>query len=55
MRGTDAPKSTTYKLYADGKLVKEFTDRTNTTLSKNYANSTFSVEVYNKEGEMIDS
>ena len=55
MRGTDAPKSTTYKLYADGKLVKEFTDRTNTMLSKSYANSTFSVEVYDKNGEMIDS
>ena len=55
MRSTDDPKTTTYKLYADGTLVSTLTDRTNVTLSTSYASSTFSVEVLNSAGEVIDS
>lgn len=55
MRNTDAPKSTTYKLYADGNLVETTTDKTNVSLDLKYANATFSLEVLNKEGEVIDS
>lgn len=56
MRATDSPKTTTYNLYADGKLVFSSKDRTNTTLPMNqYENSTFSLEVLNKAGEVIDS
>ena len=55
MRATDAPKSTTYKLYADGNLVSTLTDRTNVTLETKYASSTFSLEVYDKNGNKIDS
>ena len=55
MRATDSPKSTTYNLYADGKLVFSSKDRTNTTLASNYSKSTFSLEVLNKAGEVIDS
>ncbi len=55
MRATDAPKSTTYKLYADGNLVSTLTDRTNVTLGTKYASSTFSLEVYDKNGNIIDS
>ena len=55
MRATDSPKSTTYNLYADGKLVFSSKDRTNTSLSSNYAKSTFSLEVLNKAGDVIDS
>lgn len=55
MRATDSPKTTTYNLYADGKLVFSSKDRTNTTLASNYAGATFSLEVLNKAGEVIDS
>lgn len=55
MRSTDAPKSTTYKLYADGNLVGTMNDKTNISLPSNYANSTFSLEVLNSNGEVIDS
>lgn len=55
MRATDSPKSTTYNLYADGNLVFSSKDQTNTSLTSNYANSTFSLEVLNKAGEVIDS
>lgn len=55
MRSTDAPKSTTYKLYADGNLVATLNDRTNVKLSKSYQNSVFSLEVLDKEGNLIDS
>lgn len=55
MRNTDAPKSTTYKLYADGNLVETTTDKTNVSLDLKYANATFSLEVLNKQGEVIDS
>lgn len=55
MRATDAPKSTTYKLYANGNLVSTLTDRTNVTLDKSYANATFSLEVLDASGNVIDS
>lgn len=50
MRQSDAPKSTTYKLYADGNLVGTTTTKTNLSISGNYANATLSLEVLNKEG-----
>lgn len=53
MRATDAPKGTTYKLYADGKLVSTLTDRTNTTINGSYASSTLSLEVLDKDGNVI--
>lgn len=55
MRQSDAPKSTTYKLYADGNLVGTTTTKTNLSISGNYANATLSLEVLNKEGEVIDT
>lgn len=55
MRSTDAPKSTTYKLFADGNLVSTLTDKTNVQLSTQYQNSTFSLEVYDNSGNKIDS
>ena len=55
MRATDSPKSTTYKLYADGNLVSTLTDRTNVTLSTQYQNSTFSLEVLDRDDKLIDS
>lgn len=55
MRATDSPKSTTYNLYADGNLVFSSKTKTNTSLASNYANSTFSLEVLNKNGDVIDS
>lgn len=55
MRATDDPKTTTYKLYADGNLVSTLTDRTNVTLDGTYANSTFSLEVLDANGKVIDS
>lgn len=55
MRNTDAHKSTTYKLYADGNLVSTLTDRTNVSISSNYANATLSLEVLDKDGVLIDS
>lgn len=55
MRQSDAPKSTTYKLYADGNLVGTTTSKTNVSIPGNYANATFSLEVLNKEGEIIDT
>lgn len=55
MRATDAPKTTTYKLYADGTLISTLTDCTNVTLSTSYANATFSLEVLDANGNIIDS
>jgi len=54
MRSTDAPKTTTYKLYADGRLVSEMKDKTNVSLSSQYQNATFSLEVYDNLGNKID-
>lgn len=54
MRSTDSPKSTTYKLYADGNLVQTLTDRTNASLDISYANAVFSVEVLDRDGNVID-
>ena len=55
MRATDAPKTTTYKLYADGNLVSTLTDKTNVLLSSGYASSSFSLEVYDSSNNLIDS
>lgn len=55
MRQSDAPKSTTYKLYADGNLVASSTTKTNVKIAGSYANATFALEVVNKAGEVIDS
>lgn len=55
MRSTDNHRNTTYKLYADGNLVSTLTDRTNVSLSSNYERSTFSLEVLDKDGVVIDS
>ena len=54
MRATDHPLSTTYKLYANNRLVKTLTDRTNATLSGSYAGATFRMEVLDAEGNVID-
>ncbi|MBR6106002.1 MAG: T9SS type A sorting domain-containing protein [Paludibacteraceae bacterium] len=54
MRSSDAPRSTTYKLYADGQLVSTETSKTNVRIGKNYANSTLSLEVLDKDGVVID-
>jgi rhamnogalacturonan endolyase len=54
MRATDNPWHTTYKLYANNRLVKTLTDRTNTTLSSSYASATFRLEVLDGEGNIID-
>ena len=55
MRSTDNRRNTTYKLYADGNLVSTLTDRTNVSLSSSYERSTFSLEVLDKDGVVIDS
>ncbi|MBP5458111.1 MAG: hypothetical protein J6Y37_16610 [Paludibacteraceae bacterium] len=55
MRSTDSHRSTTYKLYADGNLVATLTDRTNTTVASSYSGATFSLEVLDGEGNVIDS
>lgn len=55
MRKSDAPKSTTYKLYANGNLVQTTTTKTNVVIPGNNASATFSLEVLNKDGEVIDT
>lgn len=55
MRATDSPLTTTYNLYADGTLVSSSKEKTNVTLSNSYRNSTFSLEVLDKSGNVIDS
>ena len=55
MRGTDDPLNTTYKLYANDKLVKTLHDRTNAALATSYASATFRLEVLNADGTIIDS
>jgi rhamnogalacturonan endolyase len=55
MRASDAPKSTVYKLFADGIEVASLTDKTNVSLSSEYANSIFSLEVYDRNGNLLDS
>lgn len=55
MRSSDAPNSTTYKLYADGQLVSTQTSKTNVKIGKAYAGSTLSLEVLDKDGVVIDS
>lgn len=55
MRSSDAPNSTTYKLYADGQLVSTQTSKTNVKIGKAYAGSTLSLEVLDKDGIVIDS
>ena len=54
MRQTDDPLKTTYKLYADGELVKTLTDRTNVQLPLSYATATFTLEVLDADGKVID-
>ena len=55
MRASDNPKSTVYKLFADGKEVASLSDKTNVSLSSEYANSIFSLEVYDRSGNLLDS
>ena len=55
MRATDDPLNTTYKLYANNKLVKTLKDRTNAALATSYASATFRLEVLDAEGNIIDS
>ena len=55
MRATDAPKTTTYNLYADGKLVNSTKTRTNVTLPLSYSAAKFSLEVLDANGNVIDS
>jgi rhamnogalacturonan endolyase len=55
MRATDHPLNTTYRLYADGELVKTLTDRTNTTLPLSKATATLRLEVADQSGTVIDS
>ncbi len=55
MRNTDSHYSTTYKLYADGNLVSTLTDRTNVSIASSYSGATFSLEVLDKDGVVIDS
>lgn len=55
MRATDDPLNTTYKLYANDKLVKTLKDRTNAALATSYASATFRLEVLDADGNIIDS
>ena len=55
MRTTDDPLNTTYKLYANDRLVKTLKDRTNAALATSYASATFRLEVLDAEGTIIDS
>ena len=55
MRATDAPSKTTYKLYADGKLVSTTTSRTNVLLPSSYSTATFSLQVLDDEGNITDT
>lgn len=55
MRATDAPKSTTYTLFADGKEVFSSTSQTNVILPTSYENATFSLEVKDAAGTLIGS
>ena len=54
MRSTDDPFNTTYKLYANNRLVKTLKDRTNVLLSAG-TSVKFRLEVLNAEGMVIDS
>ena len=55
MRKTDDVFKTTYKLYADEKLVATLKDRTNVGLPLSYKNATFRLEVLDKQSKLIDS
>lgn len=55
MRNTDDPLNTTYKLYANDKLVKTLKDCTNAALATSYASAAFRLEVLNADGTIIDS
>lgn len=55
MRKTDDVFKTTYKLYADEKLVATLKDRTNVSLPLSYKNATFRLEVLDKQSKLIDS
>lgn len=54
MRSTDDPLNTTYKLYANNRLVKTLKDRTNVLLSAGTSGVKFRLEVLDDEGAIID-
>lgn len=54
MRSTDDPLNTTYKLYANNRLVKTLKDRTNVLLSTGTSGVKFRLEVLDDEGAIID-
>lgn len=54
MRSTDDPLNTTYKLYANNRLVKTLKDRTNVLLSAGTSSVKFRLEVLDDEGAIID-
>jgi rhamnogalacturonan endolyase len=55
MRSTDDPLNTTYKLYANNRLVKTLKDRTNVLLSAGTSSVKFRLEVLDAEGTIIDT
>ena len=52
-RQYDQP-GTSYRLYADGQLVSQLTDRTNVNVSADLRNATFSLEVVNGDGSVAE-